>query len=386
MSPMETLNTRVREIGESVAGPFADEVDRDARFPAESISALRSAGVLGALVPVNWGGPGASVSDVGEAVASLAEYCASSALVLAMHAIQVACLVRHAQDATLERVVPGLLSGELLLANANSEIGLGGERRSSICALEPTDGGFRLEKRASTVSYGEYADGVLATARRTADSPPNEQVFAICLPPQLSLTPLGAWDTLGMRGTCSRPCLLIAELSHEMIIEDYAEVFMRTSLGASAILLSSVWLGIAEAAARRAHATVRDQARQQRSNVPGGPPPRGALRLAELGVILHQLREVVGAGAAYYERVKDTDEMTALRFSTKMDNLKVSSSTLVVNVVQQAMQISGLAGYQNDTPSSMGRLSRDAAAAPLMINNDRTLGALAQVLLIRKEL
>jgi acyl-CoA dehydrogenase len=320
------------------------------------------------------------------AVSCLAEYCASSALVLAMHGIQVASLVRHAQSETLERLLPGLLGGELLLASANSEVGLWGERRSSLCALEQGPDGFWLEKRASTVSYGEYADGVLATARRDPSSPPNEQVLAICLPPSLSVEPTGGWDTLGMRGTCSRPCLLTATVPAEMVVENYAEVFSRTSLPVSAILLSSVWLGLAEAAARRAHTAVRASARRMRASDPKAPPPPSALRLAELGVVLHQLREVMAGGAREYELVKDSPEVTMLSFAGRMDNLKLSSSTLAGDVVGRAMFICGLAGYANDSAFSIGRLSRDAAAAPLMVNNDRALTAMAQSLLIRKAL
>jgi acyl-CoA dehydrogenase len=380
------LGSVAREIGERVAGPAADDVDQAGRFPAEAVAELRQSGLLGVLVPTEWGGTGASVHELACAVTALAEYCASSALVLAMHGIQVACMVRHGAPETLERVVPGLLAGELLLANANSEVGLGGERRSSLCALESTPDGFRLEKRAATVSYGEYADGVLATARRHPDSPAHEQVFAICLPPTLSLVPNGEWNTLGLRGTCSRPCLLNATVGPELVIENYADVFARTSVPASAILLSSVWLGIAEAAARRAHTVVRSQARKLRAANPDAPPPPGALRLAELGVILHQLRAVVSFGGHEYERVKDTAEVSTLQFSGQMDNLKISSSTLVIEVVRQAMSLCGLAGYANNSPSSLGRLVRDAAAAPLMVNNDRALIANSQSLLIRKGL
>jgi acyl-CoA dehydrogenase len=374
------------ELGERAAAPHADAVDSGARFPAEAIAAVRAAGLLGALVPEDLGGPGRSMTEFAEAVAALAAHCATSGLVLAMHGIQVACIVRHAEPATLARVVPGLVSGQLLLANANSEVGLYGERRSSICALEPTPGGFRLEKRASTVSYGAFADGVLATARRAPDSPPNEQVFAICLPPHMRLEPNGEWDTLGLRGTCSRPALLTAELTPELVIDDYAEVFARTSLPASAILLSSVWLGIAEAAARRAHTSVRGQARKLRAANPDAAPPPSALRLAELSVVLHQIRAMVAYGAAEYERAKDTPEVATMRFSALMDSVKLTSSTLVGDVVRQAMGICGLAGYANNSPASLGRLSRDAAAAPLMVNNDRALVAASQSLLLRKDL
>jgi acyl-CoA dehydrogenase len=376
-----------RSVGEEVAARWADRVDAEARFPAETVAALRACGLLGALVPPEWGGPGASMQEMVEAVVLLAEHCGSSGLVLAMHQIQVASVVRHGSEAARALVLPRVVAGQLLLANANSEVGLGGNRRSSICALEPSSAGFRLEKQASTVSYGEDADGVLATARRTPESPPDDQVLAICLPPDVRVEPRGDWDTLGLRGTCSRPCQLTAEIPPELVIPDYAHVFIRTALPLSSVLLSAVWMGIAEAAARRAHATVRAQAREARKAVSAGaPPPPGALRLAELGVVLHQMREVLAGGTAAYERAKDSREVETLRFAARMDNLKLSTSSLVIDVVQRAMTICGLPGYQNDSDSSIGRLMRDAAAAPLMVNNDRALLAAAQTLLVRRDL
>jgi acyl-CoA dehydrogenase len=208
--------------------------------------------------------------------------------------------------------------------------------------------------------------------------------MVICLPPTMELTPTGDWDTMGLRGTCSRPCRLVAEVPAELVIPDYADVFMRTSLPTSAVLLSAVWLGIAEAAARRAHAAVKAKARAG-GRTSADAPPIAALRLAELGVQLHQLREVLAGGASLYDRLKDTAEVEALRFASRMDYLKLSSSVLVLDVVQRAMSICGLTGYDNRSAVSMARLSRDAAAAPLMVNNDRALQAMAQTLLVRKE-
>lgn len=380
-----TLSADASRVAE-IASLWADEVDAGPRFPAESVAAMRDGGLLGAQVGPDHGGPGASIEELSTAVVAVARNCASSALVLAMHHIQVAMLLRHASPAAHEQLLPRVASGELLLANANSEVGLGGNRRSSICALEPVAGGYRLEKHASTVSYGAYADGVCATARRTPESPSDDQVLAICLPPQLKLEQRGEWNTVGLRGTCSPPFLITAELPAELVISNYADVFMRTSLPVSAILLSSVWVGIAEGAVHRAHDTVREQGRKLRRESPTAPAPLSALRLAELGVILGELRAVLSSGALAYERAKDSDEVKTLRFSGQMDNLKISSSTLVGNVIQRAMGICGLAGYMNNSPASLGRLLRDAAGAPLMVNNDRALQATAQTLLIRKEL
>jgi len=380
------LVAEARRIGEEVAGRCADDVDRDARFPAETVAEFRKSGLLGALVPKARGGDEVSVAEMSAAIVAISEYCASSGLVLAMHQIQVAALARHGTTAAVDDVLERVATGSLLLANANSEVGLGGERRSSICALEPNGDGFRLDKQASTVSYGEYADGILATARRTPESLPHDQVMVVCLKPDLEVNPTGEWDTLGLRGTCSRPCHLLADVPADLILSDYATVFARTSLPVSGVLLSSVWMGIAESAARRAHTSVRAQARKNRTSPSQSAVTTGPLRLAELGLPLHQLREVLAGGAGEYERCKDTAEVEELKFSSRMDYLKLTSSTLVIDVAHRALAICGLAGYANQSPTSLARVVRDASAAPLMVNNDRALQAMAQTLLVRKEL
>lgn len=169
------------------------------------------------------------------------------------------------------------------------------------------------------------------------------------------------------------------------MITDYATLFARTSLPVSTILLSSVWWGLAEAAARRAHASVRAAERKARTTGKSGPP-LGGLRLAEMGVKLQQIRDAIAAGAADFEAVKDTEQLETLGFSSRVDNIKLTASTLVIDVVMSALQICGLGGYKNNTPTSMGRLVRDAVAAPLMVSNDRALFAMAQSLLVRKEM
>jgi len=381
-----SLLDETRRIGEEIASRWAADVDTQSRFPAETFDALRSSGALGALVPTELGGGGATMVEMAAAVTALSEHCASSGLILAMHQIQVASILRHGSKDMHDQVLPRLVSGDLLLGNGASEVGLAGDRRSSSCALEAIDGGFHLEKQASTVSYGEYADGILVTARKDADSAAHDQVMAVCLLPELKVEPQGDWDTLGLRGTCSRPCLLIADLPTSMVITEYAEVFKRTSLPVSSVLLSSVWLGLAEAAGRQAHRSVRAQARKQRLASPDAAPPTSALRLAELSVVLHEMREVLAGGAEEYERVKDTPEVATLRSSGRMDNIKLASSTLVLAVVQQAMAICGLQGFKNNSEFTLARIMRDAAAAPLMVNNDRALMATAQALLLRKDL
>jgi acyl-CoA dehydrogenase len=160
----------------------------------------------------------------------------------------------------------------------------------------------------------------------------------VALPGEYSLTPTGEWDTLGLRGTVSRPGTLVADVPAHHVIGDYGTVFVRTALPVSTVMLNSVWLGLAEAAAAGAHRAVRAKARS-RPAVEGAPPPLAATRLAELGVLLHQIRDAVHGAADRYEAAKDSDELETMRFTGRMDSVKLTASTRLIEVALGALAI-----------------------------------------------
>jgi len=371
----------VRRVAEQIAGPDAERVDREGCFPAPTIDALREAGSLAALVPRRLGGPEIALVDVVEATSELARHCASSALVFAMHHIQVATLVRHGSSDAVWEFVERIRRDSLLLANANSEVGIGGDARRSNCAISLEGGRFHLEKDVLALSYGEYADAVLATARRGIDSAPDDQVMVICDGADLMLTPTTEWSALGLRGTCSRGFRLVASGPESYILPDFGLISTHTGLPVGNLLLSSVWVGIAEAAGARAHAYVRQQAR---SNI--GTVPPAALPLADLSAVLQQVRDAVASAVALFETANRAENLDALSVLTQMGNVKITSSTLAVDVVQRALNICGLAGYLEGTPYSLGRLLRDVHGGPLMVNNGQIRQKIAQRLTMSKTL
>jgi acyl-CoA dehydrogenase len=379
----DTLSHRAEDIAVKVAGVAAADVDRAARFPTEAIDALRADSLLSVLVPTQLGGLGATVGQVADMVFELGQHCASTAMIFAMHQIQVASIVHHGKSAFFGDYLSELAERQLLLASATTELGVGGDVRTSVCTVErDEDGAIHLEKMAPVISYGAYADGILATARREPGSPPNDQVLVLCRPPGLTLEPISGWDTLGFRGTCSLGYRLAAHGGPELILGDaYGEISSRTMLPVSHILWSSVWLGLATSAVGKARHFVRTEARKK----PGVTPP-SALRLAELVAELQRMEELVrGAARSYDERCHDADGLGTMGFAIAMNSLKVSSSTLVVDIVNRAMTICGMAGYREDSPYSLGRTLRDAHGAAVMVNNDRINSNTAHMLLVYKD-
>jgi len=372
-----------RRIGEGVAAPAADSVDREARFPHEAIAALRDARLLSAFVPRELGGLGATIADLAAACEVLGRACASTAMIFAMHQIEVICIVRHALSSAFFRdYLEDLTHHEWLIASATSELGVGGDLRRSICAVEEDGAQIRVTKLAPVISYGEQADDILLTARRAREAAPTDQVLMLARKADTRLTRTAGWDALGMRGTQSFGFTLEASGSPDQIVPvGFADIASQTMLPVSHILWTSLWLGLASDAVGRARAFVRAEARR----TPGTVPP-SALRLAETVAELGTMRSTVHAGLADFERCQDNVEaLTGLGFAIRMNNLKVSASRMAPEIVARALAVCGISGYRCDSQYAVGRHLRDAYGAALMIGNDRILSANAAMLLVHKE-
>jgi acyl-CoA dehydrogenase len=243
---------------------------------------------------------------------------------------------------------------------------------------------LHLVKKAPVISYGLEADDILVTSRRAHDAAASDQVHTLVRRAQYHLDPMSTWDTLGFRGTCSLGFVLSAEGSTEQILPvPFDEILSQTMHPFSHIVWASLWLGIAADAVNRARAYVRGEARKNPQL-----PPTSSLRLAEVDIVLNGMRNNVNAAANDYHRMLDEDDVEAFKsfgFATRTNNLKLSSSQLVVDIVGKAMLICGISGYRNDSKFALGRHLRDAYGAALMVNNDRILGHNATMLLALKE-
>ena len=374
-----------RRTAAEVAAPNADEVDRDARFPRESVDAMRDAGMLSSLVPAKLGGGGASFSAAAEACFELGRSCGASAMVLAMHQIQIGCMVNHLEGSPwFEEYLREVVAEQRLIASITSEVGTGGDLGKSVAAVsEPADGSASFEKQAPTVSYGDYADAFLTTVRRSPDAEGGDQVLVLTKRDQMEMEPQGTWDPLGMRGTCSPGYVARAKFPTEQILTDpFSQISNESMTPLSHVLWSHVWLGIATDAFDRARAFVRAAAKRK----PGEPLP-AAIRLSELMSELSLLRAEVGLALEEYcrliadDRAKLSEMATILRFN----NLKIAASEQAPVVCQGAMAVGGIVAYKNDTPFSVGRHLRDSMSACLMVANERIHKTDASLLLIAKE-
>ena len=380
------LMESARRISTEIAAVHAADVDAKARFPEEAVAAMREAKLLSAVVPRDFGGPGCSMTELAQLCSAMAQGCGSSAMVLAMHYIQLACLTRHALGSKFfQGYVRELVDRQYLLASMTSEVGTYGETRTSVCAVERDAGRFVLNKDATTGSYCANADGILVTARRDRDAAGSDQVLVLVKREDCTLKQTTSWDTMGMRGTCSPGFRLESSGPEDQIVPgEFADSSAQTMVPYSHILWSSLWWGIAADAVNKAANFVRGQARQ----TPGTVPPT-ATRLADVSMQLQTFRQNWMAAAQAFDAIEpgpsSQEELLSMGWALRLNNLKIACSEAAPQIVHRSLQIVGILGYKNDSPFSLGRQYRDALSGSLMISNDRIAAKSASMLLVHKD-
>ena len=77
-----SLRAAVRELAQGSVLPHAAEVDRDHRFPEASVDAVKEAGLMGVLIPREYGGAGLDALAFAICIEELAQACASTAVIV----------------------------------------------------------------------------------------------------------------------------------------------------------------------------------------------------------------------------------------------------------------------------------------------------------------
>jgi acyl-CoA dehydrogenase len=364
----------MRRVAIEVASPNAALSDLTATFPTQTFEALRRNKMLGLMVPRSLGGQELELRKIANLCAILAGACGASGMIYAMHQIKLSSLVAHGMQTEYHRaLMRDVAVKQLLIASSTTEAGIGGDLRISNCAIETTGDRVSLTKQASVLSYAAEADIIMATARRAPASVGSDQVLIALRRSDYQLQRTAEWNTLGMRATCSEGFLLTATAGADQIFpKPFHEIAVQSMLATAHVLWASVWFGIATDALSRAHASVRATARRVPSDF-AGPLP-GAARLAEATAKLQTFKSTLVAHIERFETAKrNEDDLSSINFAIEMNNLKVMASTMAVDIVREALMVTGIAGYRNDGPFSVGRHLRDVLSAPLMVANDRIL-------------
>jgi len=108
----QMIQATVREFADSQIKPIAADIDRDARFPHETVKGMGELGLMGMVIPEQWGGSGAGAVSYVVALEEIAKACASHAVIMSVNnSLYGEPVHRYGSDDQRERFLKPVASG-----------------------------------------------------------------------------------------------------------------------------------------------------------------------------------------------------------------------------------------------------------------------------------
>jgi alkylation response protein AidB-like acyl-CoA dehydrogenase len=355
-----TASPPVRVPVEEIAA-YAVEVDRAARFPRESIDALRFAGLLGLGVPESYGGPGGGPAEVARAIEEVAAACASTGMVYTMHLVAAQTLLAGTNgDGVKAETLRAIAAGEHLSTLAYSESGSRSHFWAQVSRAAPANGGVRIDADKSWITSASAADSyIAATGAAGSDDPIETELYLIDAGAD-GIEVVEPFDGLGMRGNDSSPVRFRGVLAPEerRLGEPRSGFALMMSATLPWFVLGSAACCLGVAGAALVLAT---------DHVSGVRFAHLGTTLAELPTVRARLAEAelrYLQARAYLYTVAEQIAAGAPEAKVGVLALKAVAAEAAIDVTDAAMRVCGGAAYSRHLP--LERLFRDARAATVM--------------------
>jgi alkylation response protein AidB-like acyl-CoA dehydrogenase len=343
----------VRELAESTVRGQAARVDREHRFPHESVRAAAELGLLGVLVPPEYGGAGLDHLAFVICIEELARACASTAVIVDVHSsVATEPILLYGSEEQKRTWLPRLVSGELLGAFALSEPGSGSDAASLTTTARRAGSDWVITGRKTFITNAGEA-GLYLVFARTGPEPRAAGVSAFLVPAAAEGVRVGqVFRKMGLNGSPTGELVLedvrlpAGALLHR---EGRGFAVAMRALDAGRIGISGQALGIAGAALDEACELLRPEGGVDGSEEPG---QGSRFLLADMATRLTAARQLAYHAAALCTAGKP--------FTREASMAKLFCTDAAMDVASDALLLAGERGALVDLPFE--RHFRDAKA------------------------
>ncbi|HEX9100441.1 MAG TPA: acyl-CoA dehydrogenase family protein [Candidatus Dormibacteraeota bacterium] len=272
----------VRELAQGVARPLAAEVDRDHRFPEEAVKAAAEAGLMGVLIPREYGGAGLDALAFTLCIDELAQACASTSVIVDVHtSVGSEPILLFGTEDQKRRWLPRLASGELLGAFALTEPAAGSDAASLQTSARRHGDGYVLNGTKVFITNIGRA-GLYVVFARTGPEERAAGVSAFLVPAETPGVRVGqVFKKMGLNGSPTGELVLedvLVPAANRLAAEGQGFTVAMRALDSGRIGISGQALGIGQAAVDEATTLLKERGRTLAS-----PHPASSLReLADL--------------------------------------------------------------------------------------------------------
>ncbi len=327
--------------------PLAAEIDRDQRYPQESIPVLVETGLCGMFLPREFGGSGASLTALTAVAETVAAGCATTAAIISTYQLGAFPILLEGTGAQKAKYLGELAQGRSI-SFALSEQGSGSDAAALATTAVREGDGWRLHGEKYWIGNGGISRYYVVFAK-TDPGAGARGISAFVVDQEKPGVVVDHYsDKMGIRGTRTSNLKLDTLVGPEDLVgtENRAIRLAFKTLDVGRVVVAGQSLGIALAA----YAAARDRAL---ARVAFGQPVvdfQGiSFQLADVATTLSAARMMMYEAAAAYDRGENIQTLGAMA--------KLYATEVAHRAVDVAVQVWGGEGYCK--PNLVERLYRD---------------------------
>jgi alkylation response protein AidB-like acyl-CoA dehydrogenase len=347
----QDFRAKVRDFAESVVGPKADEIDRNAEFPAELLNLAGKHGFMGANIPEEYGGHKVDGVSYAILIEEMCRVCGSTGVVMAVHnSLGNLPIYLFGDEDQKKKYLPRLSSGEWVGGFMLTEEQAGSDAGAIQTTAVLEGDGYIVNGAKRYILSGTNADCFVLMAV-TDESQGKKGISAFIMERAFGgIEVVEKYDMMGVRG-CG-----VAKLTLTDVRIPKANLLGKEGDGFKIALatLDHGRIGIAAQGVGTSQAALEESIKYSKERHQFGKPI--ATFQAIQWMIADAATRVDAARLLTYRAAALKD--SGSRFSKEAAMAKLFASECAVEVTGIACQIHGGSGYMKDKP--IERFYRDA--------------------------
>lgn len=153
------LIEQIRAFAKGEVAPKAKELDETHRFPTELVKQMGEMGLMGMMVPEEYGGSGLDTVSYAMAMEEISSACASTGVIMSVNNSLVCYpITAFGNDSQKKKYLVPLARGEQLGCFALSEPAAGSDPAGLRCEAKKVDGGYIIRGTKNWITNGKQAD------------------------------------------------------------------------------------------------------------------------------------------------------------------------------------------------------------------------------------
>ena len=358
-TPMELVATEnqtmiaqmVRDFGAQHIKPHMMQWDESQEFPKHIFHQLGELGLMGVLVPQEYGGSGFGYVEYVTAIAELSKIDGSIGLSMAAHnSLCTGHILQHASEEQKHKYLPKLASGEWIGAWGLTEPNTGSDAGNMRTVAVEDGDHYVLNGAKNFITHGKTGNVAVVIARTGEIGDSRAMTAFIIERGTLGFEAGRKEDKLGMRASETTELIFTdCRVPKENVIGQVGDGFVQALkvLDGGRISIAALSLGIAQGAYEAAlqYSKERHQFNQPISNFQGI-----SFKLADMAT------EIEAASLLTYRAADMKDRGLNVNLESAM--AKLYASEVSVRVANEGVQIFGGYGYTKDYPAE--KYYRDA--------------------------